>query len=78
MVLHRPVELAPDFGKFKPRSTKFLKTPFFVHYMGADDYFRVADKPPTTGERACAGHARYGDVTPVTLRLQGYTGSGAG
>ena len=37
---------------------------------------RIADKPPTTGEEACAGHARYGDVTPVTLRSQGYTGSG--
>jgi hypothetical protein len=31
MVLHRPVELARLFGKFKPRSTKLLKTPFFVH-----------------------------------------------
>ena len=39
---------------------------------------RIADKPPTTGEDACAGHERYGNVTLVTLRLQSYTGSGAG
>jgi hypothetical protein len=27
----RPSEPAPVIGKFKPRSTKFLKTPFFMH-----------------------------------------------
>ena len=43
-----------------------------------NDYFRIVDKPPATGEDACTGHAHYGDVMPVTLRLQGYTGSGAG
>lgn len=39
----------PEKSHFRKLQSKLPKTPFYVHYMRTDDYFRLADKPSRRG-----------------------------